>query len=144
MLAISVFRGEKLRFLILRTQLEASAAPGEPILVDDWLLNRALLWKASPSLGRQLVYVRGGRIPAEILNAHKEIIVTAPEGDPLLGELQAHGFVLILNLSQATWAASGKGFHLPGGKIFHIYFCAPAHSPSLLEMPGSLQTFAGN
>jgi hypothetical protein len=126
-IALPWLRGEKLRLLMLRNQIEACAAPDEPVLIDDWLLNRALQWKGSPALKRQLVYVQKRQIPPQLLAARneaamQEMVLVVPEGDPLAGDLQSHGYTLLPNASQAVWVAAGKGFQVPGHGVFRIYF----------------------
>jgi hypothetical protein len=122
LLTIPWLRGEKLRLLILRNQIETSAAPDEPVLIDDWLLDRALRWKGSDALQHQLVYIRHNALPPQILSAQQEMVMAVPEDDTLLKQLQGRGLTLAPNVSQAAWVASGKGFHSPGRHPFRIYF----------------------
>jgi hypothetical protein len=129
-------RSEKLRLAILRNQIEQSAAPDEPIAIDNWLLYRALAWKGSPGLRRQLIDARGiaaGGIALE--QSHGEMILVVPDGDSLPATLRSEGFVLTANASQARTLAAGRGFHIPGKGLFRIYFVtrprsAPASSPT--------------
>jgi hypothetical protein len=118
-------RSEKLRFSILRNQIELSTAPDEPVLVDDALLLRALQWKVSPSLKHQLVDARsiGLEQPAP---PHGEFVLVLPEGDSLLATLHSQGYQLTPNASQAAFAAAGGGFHTPGKAVFRIYFAVRA------------------
>jgi hypothetical protein len=125
-------RSGKLRLVILRNQIEQSAAPEEPILVDNWLLYRALVWKGSPALRHQLIEARG--IAHE--PPHGEMILVVPDGDSLLTTLRSQDFVLTPNASQATTLASGRGFHLPGKGLFRIYF-ATRFATGETSLPGS-------
>ncbi len=129
-------RSEKLRFSILRNQIELSTAPDEPVLVDDALLLRALQWKVSPSLKHQLADARG----IALEQPHGEFVLVLPEGDSLLATLHSQGYQLTPNASQAAFAAAGRGFHTPGKAVFRIYFAvrdvaSPAPSPTEADTP---------
>lgn len=122
------------RLVLLRNQIEAAAAPDEPILVTDPLLARYLRWKGSAALRRQLYESQDGRWPGSLPDQPQEVIVVAAEADPLLSTLRANGYILTPDISQALSIERGNGFQLAGRGVNRIYFAVRSGAAGLRVM----------
>jgi hypothetical protein len=111
---------------VLREAVEAAAAPGELVVVDDRWLGWAL-GRGGGGLLKPNLLVVGEDAPARSLLSHsspnrREMVLLARPDDPLVKALDAAGFSVAQEVGWVPWDPGGTGHGLLGRSQVRIFF----------------------
>lgn len=119
-------RTERYELKVLREAVEAAAAPGELVVVDD----RLLAWALGRGGGRLLqpnLLVVGADAPVSSLlsrlsSNRREMVLLARPDDRLVQALDAAGFGVAQEVGWVPWDPGGTGRGLLGRSRVRIFF----------------------
>jgi hypothetical protein len=119
-------RKQRYQLKVLRETVEAAAAPGELVVVDDRLLGWAL-GRGGGGLLKPNLLVVGTNAPASSLLSHlsanrREMVLVAMPDDRLVKALDAAGFSVAQEVGWVTWDPGGTGRGLLGRSGVRIFF----------------------
>jgi hypothetical protein len=126
-------RKQRYELKVLQETLEAAAAPGELVVVDDRLLAWALGRGGGSSLKPNLLLVAADAPASSLLaqsKSRREMVLLAQPEDRLVGALDAAGFSVAQEVGWVPWDPGGTGHGLLGRSRVRIFFVVAPKKPS--------------
>jgi len=119
-------RKQRSELKVLRETVEAAAAPGELVVVDDRLLGWALGRGSGGLLKPNLLVLGADAAPSTLLEhlgpSRREMVLVARPDDRLVKALDAAGFSVAQEVGWVQWDPGGTGRGLLGRSGARIFF----------------------